>query len=232
MKVWDTFPYWREAWAAEARLRLWAEFAPDVDYRPYALVGDRTHRGDPLPEGLPAVPTGCGEYRVKLTADSDWGREEQQRDAVGDLLWDAGPDDLVLLGDADELVDPCRLDAILAATANGPCKLGMALYFYGTRWRYPRPWFHPGACRVRDMPESVSKSIRLARHPAVFDAGWHVSYVGDTDAKLRAFAHSEADTAEFRATLADGRVLGTSPGGREQLLDDPLPADIAALIGA
>lgn len=230
MIVFDVAPYWREAWAFEARQRLWAQFAPDVDYQPVALVGDRTHRGEPKPSNLPPPPAGVAVVPVTLDAGTDWGREEQQRDAVHSALA-AHSDDLVLLGDADEIVDPRRLDAILAATEQGPVKLAMALYFYGSRWRYPRPWTHAGACRARDLPQSVSRSIRLAAHPVVPDAGWHLSYVGDWDAKLKAFAHSEVDTPEFRATLQRGAELGTSPGGGEALIDDPLPADIVSLLG-
>ena len=234
VKVWDCFPMWRELWAYRARLALWAEFAPDVDYQAVPLLGDRTHRGDPLPLEVMALWNDLphnGYAMVTLDAGSDWGREEQQRDAVVELRPRMADDDLVLLGDADELVDPRALAAIVAATEDGPCKLEMALYFYGTRWRYQRPWRHAGACRARDLPASVSKSIRLAGHTIVPDAGWHISYVGDGDQKLRAFAHSEVDNEEFRATLAAGPDLGTSPGGREALADDPLPEDIARLIG-
>ncbi len=228
VRVWDVFPYWREAWAVRARQQLWAQFAPDVEYMPVALLGDRTHRGNPLPDGLPEVPDGVELVMVTLDADTDWGREEQQRNAVRMLLPRMEPDDIVLLNDADEIVDPRMLPAITAMTAAGPIKLYMALWMCGTRWRNPDWWCHPGACRVRDLPEDPSKKLRLkAGFPGLWAAGWHLSYAGtdaDVDAKLSAFAHSECDTAENRAEIAQVRAEG---GDR---VDDPLLGPLSAIL--
>jgi hypothetical protein len=225
MIVYDAFPYWRERWAAEARLHLWSTLAPDVEYVPVAFLGDRTHRGDPLPADLPPVPDGVETLTVRLDAVDDWGREEQQRDAVYALKPDLDPDDLILLGDADELVDPRRLDAVLAATEHGPVKLAMGLWMCGTRWRNVRPWSHPAACRARDLPEHPSRTLRLSQRPVVLDAGWHLTYYGtdaDIDAKLRAFAHSEWDTADRRGWLANLREHGDA-----ERVDDPLTGPLA-----
>jgi hypothetical protein len=162
-----------------------------------------------------------------LDAGDDWGREEQQRDAV--LGLDMAPDDLVLLVDADEIVDPRRLDEILAATRSGPVKLSMSLYMCGTRWRNVRPWRHPAACRARDLPPKPSQQLRLNFSlPAVPDSGWHLSYYGtdaDIDAKLSAFAHSECDTAENRASLTELREHGDA-----ERVDDPLTGPLAEIL--
>ena len=202
MKIWDVFPYWRERWAVDARLQLWAEL--DVDYAPVALIGDRTHRGNPLPE--PDLPSAVWRVSVTLDADSDWGREAQQRDAVRVLLPHMAPDDLVLLCDADEIVDPRALPAILEATEHGPVKLRMAHYMCGTRWRHRDPWRHAGACRARDLPEHPSDELRMNfAIRRVADAGWHLTYFGtdeDVDLKLSAFAHAELDIPQTRVDLA------------------------------
>lgn len=230
MRVWDCYPYWRERWAAEARLHLWSTLAPDVEYWPVAFRGDRTHRGTPLPDDLPDPPDGVEVVRVTLDAGSDWGREEQQRDAVVLLKPAMEPDDLVLLCDADEIVDPRRLDAILDATVNGPARLSMGLWMCGTRWRNKRPWTHPVACRARDLPPHPSQRLRLGPVTRVVpDAGWHLSYLGtdeDVDAKLKAFAHSECDTEQYRAAMARLREEGD-----DQRVEDPLSEDIRKLIG-
>lgn len=232
--VWDVFPYWRERWAAEARLALWSTLAPDVDYRPVAFLGDRTHRGGPLPVDLPPVPDGVETVTVRLTASDDWGREMQQRDAVTTLLSRMQPDDLVLLCDADEIADPRKLDEILAATVHRPCKLAMRLWYYGTRWRAPDWWAHPAACRARDLPEHPSRRLRLSGWPAVLDAGWHISWTGsdeDRSAKISAFAHSELDNPQGRAAVAYGAAHGLDPHGRP-LLDDPLTGPLMEVLHA
>lgn len=223
-RVWDAFPYWREGWAVLVRLRLWA--GSDVSYNPVALIGDRTHRGDPHP--WPHIPSGLTRMRVTLDAADDWGRERQQRDAVTLLL--AQPDDLILLTDADEFVDPAALPAILEATATGPVKLRMALYACGTRWRHRDPWRHAAACRARDLPEHPSDDLRLNfALPKVDNAGWHLTYFGsdtDVDAKLSAFAHAERDTPEARAELAELRDHGGPDWS-----DDPLTGPLADALG-
>lgn len=216
--VWDVFPYWKERWAVEARQRLWAEHAPTVTYRPIACVGDRTFRGNPLPDDLP--PSGVEEVTVELDGKDAWAREHQQRNGVLQLLSRMQPNDLILLTDADEIVDPRVLPVIAAMTAAGPIKLGMPLYMLGTRFRNPRWWTHPAACRVRDLPGDPSEKLRSRFDlPVLLAAGWHLTYQGtdeDVDAKLKAFSHDEWDTAEKRAELTRLRSQGTG------MVDEPL----------
>ncbi len=233
LTVWDVFPYWRERWAVDARQRLWSTLAPAVDYRPVALLGDRTHRGNPLPDDLPDLPAGIERLRVTLDSADDWGREAQQRDAVRQLLPRMAPDDVVLLCDADEIVDPRALPTILEMTADAPVKLRMQIYVCGTRWRHPGWWKHPAACRARDLPEQPTADLRMYFGPIpraclrVPDAGWHLTYLGsdeDIDAKLSAFAHAENDTAQTREELAGIRANGTG------YIDDPLTGPLAEIL--
>jgi hypothetical protein len=227
VKVWDVFPYWRERWAVEARLQLWAALAPEVDYEPVMLVGDRTHRGLPLPDTRPS-PSGVLAVFTALDADGPWEREKQQRDAVRELLPQMAPDDLVLLCDADEFVDPRALPAIAAATDSGPVKLRMALYCCGIRWRHRDWWRHGAACRARDLPAKPSDELRLNfALPKVDEAGWHLTYLGtdeDVDRKLSAFAHDECDTEAMRQELAMVREVGTG------FDDHPLTGPLAEIL--
>lgn len=227
MQIWDLFPYWRERWAVDARLRLWA----DVDgYKPVALLGDRTHRGQPLERPTLPIPS----FTTRLDADGTWEREKQQRDAAWQLKPRMHPDDLVLLTDADELVDPRALPAIAAMTEDAPVKLRMQIYVCGTRWRHPGWWKHPAACRARDLPERPTDDLRMYFGPIpraclrVPDAGWHLTYYGsdeDIDLKLSAFAHEEADTPQMRQDLAAARETGFP-----DLVDDPLTGPLADIL--
>lgn len=226
MKVWDVFPYWREQWAVDARLQLWNALAPEVEYVPVALLGDRTHRGAPLPR---ATPAGVQSVTVRLDAGGDWEREKQQRDAIWLLHPRMAPDDVVLLCDADELTDPRVLPQIVAGTEQGLVKLRMAMYCCGTRWRHGGWWRHPGACRARDLPERPSDQLRHHFAPPKIEAaGWHLSYYGtdaDIDAKLSAFAHAEVDTPEMREQLADLR-----DNGGQGFVDEPLTGPLADIL--
>lgn len=179
--------------------------------------------------GQPELPAGVEVVAVTLDADGDWEREKQQRDAVRVLLDRMGRDDLLLLCDADEIVDPRRVGAIVAATESGPVKLRMTMFACGARWRHRDPWNHPAACRTRDLPPHPSDQLRLNFGlPKVRDAGWHLTYMGtdaDVDAKLKAFAHAECDTEQMRRELADVRVNGTG------WVDAPLTGPLADVLG-
>lgn len=228
MRVFDCFPFWREAWAIELRLRLWAEFAPQVDYIPVAFVGDRDHRGNPLPDV--AVDPRCRVVRVTLDAEGNWGREMQQRDAILSLRSHFRPDDMILLCDADEIVNPMRLDQIAERcnTHHSYVKLAMAMYFFGTRWLFPTPWRHPGAFFARDMPVYPTAQVRMdTAHAAVGAAGWHLTYVGDLASKLKAFAHEEMDTEETFRTLQQAMTTGKL--GTYKLLDIPIQGRVGDL---
>lgn len=229
--VYETVMYWREARFVEARRRLWATLAPDVHYRVIALIGDRTFRGGT--REAPDLPPGLVDQAVQteLSAADPWHREWQQRDAatVASIPRSA----LVLMTDADEFVDPRALPRILDAAKSGPVKLGMDMWYFGTRWRNPEGWRHPAAFFRRHMPRRPS-SLRdeHERFPLVPDAGWHLSYFaeGDDDSKLSAFSHADHDTPDQRAHLARGRVEGVGPNW-ESLVDEPLTGPLAALLG-
>ena len=225
MRIWDVFAYWREQWATDLRRQIWGRYDwLDLPYQPVALIGDRTHRGDPY---ICLRPQSVEMIWVTLDADTDWGREAQQRDAVRQLVPAMAPDDLVLLTDADEFVDPLALPRIVEDTRFGPVKLRMANYMCGTRYRTSSTWRHPAACRARDLPEHPTRDLRMNFSlPMVHDAGWHLTYFveADVDAKLSAFAHAECDTAEMREDLARIREHGTG------LVDDPLTGPLADIL--
>ena len=231
MIVYDAVMYWRETRLLEARRALWATLAPHIDYRIVALVGDRTFRGGSRQAPLP--PAGLVDQTIKmaLTADGAWRREWQQRDGVCRAA--IRPHHLVLMTDADEFVDPRALPAIAEAAKSGPVKLGMDMWYFGTRWRNPEGWRHPAAFFRHHMPRRPS-ALRdeHERFPLVPNSGWHLSYFGegDDDSKLSAFSHADHDTPGQRAHLARGRVRGIGPNF-ETLVDEPLTGPLADLLG-
>lgn len=236
MRVWDVFPYWREQQFVEARRKLWATYAPDVQHIMVACIGDRTHRGDPLPPDLPE-PEVDFKVEVTLDAEGNWGRERQQRDAgaqfVRFMLHEekVSPEDIVLIADADELTDPRRIRAIAASTIYRPAKMGMHAYLYGLMWRFPRTWWQAAAGRARDIANINLSEMRVdpTGYVVLPDCGWHISYVGGMDAidqKLKAFAHEEWDSPGGRAVLAEGIEKGLDMSGGA-LLPYPLESEIA-----
>lgn len=202
MKLWDCFIYWREDVLARARRQLWESAGVAVEM--VAFVGDRTHRGNPYTG--PPVPPGIRVESVTLDGPDHWAREFQQRDAVRRLLPEMADDDVILLCDVDEFVDPAALWPIILGIEHGPRALAMEAYYCGTRWRHATArWTHAKACHPRDLPLRPSEDLRNGKtFPMVLRAGWHLSFYGtadDWDQKLRAVVHEEVDGPEYRAML-------------------------------
>jgi len=226
--IWDCVPYWREARLVAARVALWDRSGLDVTV--VAFVGDRTHRGDPKPEGLPPPPDGVRTVNVTLDKSDDWGRERQQRDAVCNLRPEMADTDLILLCDADEIVNPAAIPSIMTAAENCPHRLSMVMYLFDTEWRTVNPWKKARACLARDLPAMPSQRLRgRSMLPSVADAGWHLTYQDDNDGKLRAFAHAEFDTDDHRAWLTVCRLNHTDLSG-VSLIYDPLTGPLAEVL--
>lgn len=233
-KVFDAFSYWRnsERWAIEARRWLWQTLAPDVEYTMIACVGDRTHRGNPLPDGPPEIPDGVERADACLDGNSDWARDEQQRDVIYSYLKGrATADDLVIVCDTDEIVDPRTIGQFAEYTKTYSfVRVAMYLWMVGTTWRNPESWNQGLIMRGDRLPPNISRVRRDMGHGFVSPvSGWHLSYYGSdeyVDQKLGAFAHSEADTEDMREALRRIRVDGASHMVR-QPLEGPL-ADFLA----
>lgn len=182
-----------------------------------------------------AVP---GDWLLDEPQTAYWRREKHQRDQIMRGLGDAGPDDLVLISDVDEIPRA----QVVAAMRDGPTHalFGLSLAFYYFRANYRNVEGPEAACiwtvaasyrsLAQSSPHRLRMGIRLGRQNAqlVADAGWHLSYLGmDDDAirqKIRAFSHQEYNDAAFlagidlQALMAAGGDLYGRPGYRWQVV--------------
>lgn len=201
-----------------------------------ACVGDRTHRGNPLPDGAPDVPDWVERVDVCLDKLSDWGRDEQQRDVIYEYLKGrATADDLVIVCDTDEIVDPRMLPLFVEYTKTySYVRVAMYLWMVGTTWRNPEPWTQGLVMRGNWVPPHVSRTRReLGIGFTSPVAGWHLSYFGSEDfidQKLGAFAHAESDTEDMREALRRIRADGASHMVH-QPLEGPLADFLAQYVG-
>ena len=104
---------------------------------------------------------------------------------------DAQAEDVVLMGDVDEI--PSR--GVVYGFRKGlesPVALGMRLYYYAVNLEHPTQWIGTAAVPRRGMAWPADwQDIRNHRgtFPVVQDAGWHFSWLGDAEqvqAKLSA----------------------------------------------
>ncbi len=124
MKVYDCFTFYNEFELLELRLKtLWNV----VDY--FVIVeADRTHTNEPKPfyfwerqdefkEFFPKIRHLPVEMNVPYSGPGDWSIENAQRDAIIYGLEDAEPDDLIFIGDADEISAPDIIQRLQANEA-------------------------------------------------------------------------------------------------------------------
>jgi hypothetical protein len=172
-------------------------------------------------------------------------RERAQHRGIRSGLEEVGPDDLVIVGDVDEIPSPATISC-LRSQLRQPVRLIMDHAVLAANLKMPVPWNDgPKACRGSqlDHPEMAlllghpdAAWSPLNRH-IVADAGWHLSYLGGKQTvrhKLASFAHTEFDTPFNRSDVHLDRCLryGVDLRGRhllERLEPQELPPMLADL---
>lgn len=244
MKILDVFPFRDEFQILQTRMQL----LESHDVTHVACEGTHTHQGDPKELYLERLTPWPGLTRLVCDLsnlgegdEANWVREETQRDELGSYLRQLraegeDPETLVISSDADELVDPSWLDEIYRGTQEGPIIVGMRMIYYG-RWENTFGWYHAKAFRLRDLPSSLSLLRLNFGLPTLYDAGWHVSYLGGEAVlrrKLECFAHEENLAPEVWQRIRTGRDRGIGPNGERltALRQDGMPDLIRRLLGS
>lgn len=242
-KVYDCCMFFNELDMLETRFHI---LSPVVDYF-VVCESSETHSGLPKPlyfwdSVLRGGGTGFRDRIIYVNAGplsdgkrNSWERERYQRSKIAEGLYSALPDDLVIVGDADEIPNPDVIAELQRTNADG-AMLEMATYYYSLRYRTPEGWAI-GAMRWK-FEHEPNKIRTGAGHdfPHIDNAGWHFSYWGGAQAivnKVNAFMHSDdpiirdmpRDREWVAETVAQGRDLFNRPGFTltERTSDDKLP---------
>lgn len=200
----DTFMFFDELDMLECRL---TELYDAVDY--FVLVeADVTHAGDPKPFHYLDNAERFERWADKIvavqaaelpTSDNPWDREHAQREWVNVGLdrIGAGPDDIILHGDVDEI--PTELVASMALAGRSTRGLWVChqdFYCFAVDWLNPQKWQGTMIGRRRDISSfSAMRDARFTTPNVLPGAGWHFTWVSADIAakgrKLDAFAHQE-----------------------------------------
>ncbi len=171
-------------------------------------------------------------------ARSRWDLEHWQRNAIARGLVNARQDDVILIGDADEI--PSADAVVRLKNLDRQVVLRLGLYYYYLNCRSRVPWYGTVAAPQRLL--TTPQVMRDARNSyALFDggreSGWHFSYLGGAEAvrkKIEAFSHEEYDREEFKSLprLAERIAAAQDPFARPEYenalsimpVDERLPA--------
>lgn len=138
-----------------------------------------------------------------------WQNEHSQRDAIGKCLTDAKPDDIIIVSDADEIMNSHIFPQL--KTLQVPGRLSFKVFYYFFNCLSTEPSYRPAFCRYRDYSSaqflSSGTSMTVAAsdndyHKIVIpDAGWHFSYLMSADRiakKIEVLCEVFLDTPYFR----------------------------------
>jgi hypothetical protein len=206
--IWDTFLFFNELEILDIRLHT---LAPYVDK--FVLVeANETFSGNPKPLYYLEHQERFSEFWDKIVyvmvddlpkTDNFWAREGEQRNAIMRGLTDASPDDMILISDVDEIPRPERFGAMLEDNIS-IFVMDYYMYYLNMRSADEALWF----LGTRSVPMSrmtTPQDIRnwgafrqpLQNRYAIFNAGWHFSYLGgpkQVQYKLESTSESQLPT--------------------------------------
>ena len=240
-KVVDVFRFHDELLLLKLKLE---EMSPWVD-RFVIIEARTTFTGEPKPLLYEQHKADFAPWADKIVhqvvefppwADSPWAREFYQRDmGLRAVSGYCSADDLVLVTDADEIIDRAAIDGFSGEFA----ALGMDVYnyFFNFRRLYDAQPTYGAAWRAKYLDCIGLSMARIALTPftkwhIVPNAGWHFTSIKDANglaAKYRAYSHIEyAGVTREELVGRLGAIRGGSEFGRHQRceMDERMPKAI------
>lgn len=233
MKVFDCFTLFNELDLLEFRLKY---LDPVADHFVIA-ESNLTHSGQPKPYHFQEARARFSRWENKIIylpvrqsrqglvfepqtgydpRSASWQLENAQRNALLEAFPLMDKNDLVILGDLDEI--PSRAGIRKARHLQKPLAFSMLFHYYflncqsigECRW-----WKGSIAATAEQFKTITPQGLRDNRdvYPSIPNAGWHFSYLGGIEKirqKLVSFAHTEyqrpdyIDPAAIETTIAKG----------------------------
>jgi len=157
---------------------------------------------------------------INFAKGEQWENEYFQRNCIDrgldQLKTQLGPNDIIIIGDVDEIPDPRMIADIKSpAPSSSMCSqplnnvsVEMDLYYYNLMHRLDVAW---PCCKMVAYNHYISnkmscQSIRAApATSAIKNAGWHLSYFGDAtfiSNKINNFSHQELNNPVFSSVVS------------------------------
>ena len=215
MKIVDGFIFYNELDMLEYRLSVLDDV---VDY--FVLVeATHTHAGKEKPLFFEENKNRYAKWADKIvhvvdrdfpyifpnidhSKDQQWRNENHQRSSIKtglDRLC-LEPDDVVLISDLDEIVDPTLLTKVRSGEVKITMQaLGQVYHCYNLNTRTSTDWTLARILAYRNLTGSC-QSVREQQCPVISRAGWHLTYFGNADFirnKIISFAHQELNNDHY-----------------------------------
>lgn len=203
----DTFLYAGEADMLDLRIQT---LSGVVD-RFVAVCSTMTHQGAGVL--LPDLPTGVEGVFVdpapippeRANDRPQFWIERQHRNAAR-LAAKSG--DVVMVSDVDEIPDP----KLIPRDPPFPQAFSMRMHGFAIDYQYPARWNGTTVCHADQLAPQFLRNWRHQLHK--LNGGWHLSWMGDMEAKKRklaTFAHAELAALDLDACMADAKHANGEP---------------------
>lgn len=131
-----------------------------------------------------------------------WNIEYAQRDAIVDACKAYSDDDILLMGDCDEIPSDCVFDKMDNIMKWEPVALRQKMFYYNLSCLRREEWNGTIISRLGTARSQGTQALRGQRNtlPVFLDGGWHLSYFMNAEGiqeKLHSFSHVEYDTPKF-----------------------------------
>lgn len=228
MKVYDCFCYFNEDLLLELRLKTLCEV---VDY--FVIVESAyTHSGlsKPLNFSIEKFKPYAGKIRYLISDECPggtvdlWANENHQRNEIIRGLFDAKPDDLIIVSDLDEIPNPKSIHEYNPYYKRGDFQQKYFSYYFNNQLIFPskdKVWIGSKITTHKNFLDffgSKANSVRSYKSKGVFrslkrfifkllkvqkirNGGWHFTWIMPIEGileKMNATAHQENNRPEFR----------------------------------
>ena len=208
--LYDTFIYYNEIEMLELRLQTLNHV---VDY--FVIVeANRTFAGKERAFDFPLHQKLVEAYQAKIiyvqiedmpTTPDPWEREHHQRNCIMRGLQNCGPEDVILISDADEIPNPQAIASLLANEEGQrllekyPIAFAQRNYYYFVNCAEQKFWHGTMAVKYRNITTPQKIREYRERVPRILQGGWHFSYLGGVRRiidKLQSYSHQENNTPQ------------------------------------
>ena len=207
MKIFDCFTYFNEVDILRIRLE---ELGDLVDF--FVIVeASETFTGSSKRFYFDDIPSWIDKWKEKIIrvkvnfpqdVNTSWLKEYYQRNAIISGLSLAEPEDIIIISDADEIINSNIVSQL--KLIKKPVRLDVKQYFWNYNWQVPQhcnQGARPIVARFKDLETHSCQELRAGDWQTIPDAGWHFSFFGETEKikkKIESFAHTEYDITEYK----------------------------------
>ena len=103
-----------------------------------------------------------------------WVREWCQKESIKDCLTDLKDDDIVFIGDCDEIWDPQQFKSLTLY----PAKIKLRVYSYWLNNRSTEEFWGTIVAQYRDIKDQCLNHLRTNLTKTAYDLGWHFTSMG------------------------------------------------------